>query len=563
MHDLLWPRELWHYWTEERFRAHCEGHKFITLAGGASTSKSYDSGKLATLFWLSGPHKRTVVVASTTLDSLTGRIWGYITNFMNTLDIPVQHRYYSSKPPRILFHPKDTIHGMFAVAAKRGDSEASIREWIGRHPKEALLVILDEGTDMPPAILGAVANLDTAPWFQLMCIGNSSSRFDLHGILSTPKVGWDKIDPKVDKKWETTQENGICMFFSCHDSPAIHETDPVRKAKLGHFLITAEEIEQKGKVLGFDSESFYRFVLGYWKDGSTDETVISDKFLGEFRVKQLAEWSGIYPLSMVAGLDPAFSVGGDNCVLRLAVLGHTVDGDIVLDYRKDRLLFYIEISRLSEDSAEIQIAKQVLKILEDFRIPLSAMAIDANGQGRALGEVIRLQAKSTEMPIKIYSTRGGSGVKNSFDVTIKTSMDLWGAFRDYIQTDQIRGLDDTTIAQLTTRMVNQNEKTGKMQLELKREYRIRMGAISPILAKSPDEADAAVLALQAAIMKYGFTPQQKKGTVRGVDGMIDQKLAEFKRIQLMQRAEKIEAQRGAPKATFTSGLTGFKPFLGR
>jgi len=185
----MWPDALWHKWTEDRFRAHCEGYKFISYAGGASTSKSFDAAKLALLFWLADPRGRSVVVASTTLESLTGRIWGYITSFISQSTLPVQYTYYSSKPPKILYERTDTIHGMFAVAAKRGDDETAIKDWIGRHPKNALLVILDEATDMPPAILGAVANLETAPWFQLMAIGNSNSKFDFHGAVSTPKEG--------------------------------------------------------------------------------------------------------------------------------------------------------------------------------------------------------------------------------------------------------------------------------------------------------------------------------------------------------------------------------------
>lgn len=49
-HDLFWPQELWHEWTERRFKAHCEWHNFISQAGGASKAKSYDWAKLAVLF---------------------------------------------------------------------------------------------------------------------------------------------------------------------------------------------------------------------------------------------------------------------------------------------------------------------------------------------------------------------------------------------------------------------------------------------------------------------------------------------------------------------------------
>ena len=132
-------------------------------------------------------------------------------------------------------------------------------------------------------------------------------------------------------------------------------------------------------------------MLGFWRDSSTDETVISKQFLDEFQVRDLAEWSGIAPLQIVAGLDPAFSQGGDQCVLRLAILGQDVKGQMLLDFRKEDLLFKIKISAVMDKAAETQIADQVIAILKRFNCSLGNLAVDANGQGRALAEVIRLE----------------------------------------------------------------------------------------------------------------------------------------------------------------------------
>lgn len=520
-HDYLWPNTLWHSWTERRFREHCSGWNFITYAGGAACSKSYDAAKIALLFWLANPKKRTVIVASTSLESLESRIWGYVTKLLGQIkqfDIP--YRYLSGKPPKILYDYsidplpqgkklKDSIHGMFAVAAKQGDDENVISSWIGRHPDEAILVVLDEATDMPPALTKSLPNLSQGvEFYQFMAIGNSNSMFDLHGALSTPKHGWKSIDPLVDCKWETTQDNGVCLFFSCYESPAIHEINPELRAKLGKFLITTDTIEAKKKLLGADSDSFWRFVLGFWRSSSTDETVISRQFIEEFDVFSAAEWGGVYPLHMVGGLDPAFSTGGDHCVLRLAILGVTYDGQVVLDYLKERLLFHIKITAASEDSADIQIANQVIKICSEFGCNLYDVAVDANGQGRALAEVIRLKAGAMRAPIKIYSTRTGNIQQKSFDVEVRTSHELWFNFRNFIQNRQIKGLDNTTIMQLTSRLVI--IKDGKQKLESKHDFKNRMGAIMPSLAHSPDEADAASLVLQAAMINYGFAPGQVK-----------------------------------------------------
>lgn len=515
MHDYLWPDTTWHYWTERRFKAHCEGWNYISYAGGASCSKSYDAAKIALLFWLGNPKHRAVVVASTTLDSLNTRIFGYLLKHLNSSVLKIPHNYLSSSPPKILISKTDKIHGIFAVSAKKGDDDNSIKDIIGRHPDEGIMLILDEGTDMPPALTKALPNLEQGvEIFQAMVIGNSSDKFDLHGALSTPKNGWDSIDYMRDNRWLTTQKNGICLYFNPYESPAIFEKDPKRKEKLSKFLITKEQIEDKKKVLGENTSAFFRFVLGFWNTKGSDDTVISQKFLEEFNVDIKTEWAGEYPIKIVAGLDPAFSAGGDSCILRLGKLGVDIGGNVVLDYEKEKLLFKIPLMPMVNKSAELQIADRVLEILGQYGVALRDLCIDANGAGRGLGEVIKLRANSVWSPIRIYSTRhtGGVSKSTSFDVHIKSPYDLWFDVKPYMQKRQIRGLDSITIAQLSSRKVI--FKAGKPTLETKVDYRNRMGAIMPSLARSPDEADASMLCLQAAILNHGFIPGQVKETVR-------------------------------------------------
>lgn len=563
-HDYLWPDTVWHSWTEDRFREHCKGHSYITYAGGASTTKSYDAAKIGLLFWWAYPRNRTVLIASTTLESLNSRIWGYVTALIKEMQVELPFKYFSGAPPKILNLPdknnkiKDTIHGMFAVAAKRGADSDSISSWIGRHPKEGILIILDEATDMPEALLTALPNLETVPTFQTVAVGNSLSKFDLHGAMSTPKDGWDSIDPMKHTIWETTQKKGICMFFSCYNSPAIYEKDPEIKRKLSKFLITKEKIEDKEKIYGKDSDSFWRFVLGFWRSSSTDGTVISREFISDFKVFEKAMWSGLNPLTVVAGLDPAFSTGGDSCVLRLAILGQDTEGGIVLDYRGDEFLFVIPIIAAKKDAAEIQIADQVLPILARFNCPLRHMCVDANGQGRALAEVIKLRSNQHIAPIKIYTTRAGNTQVNSFDVVIKTHHELWFAFRDFIQHRQIKGLDNKTVAQLTTRLVKLNKKSFKQELENKQEYKVRMGAVMPSLAHSPDEADAASLALQSAILNFGFTPGQRKDIIAS-ESFVLQKVQAFRQVHGLAPGAKVVRKNSPPTATFLGVLEDWKP----
>lgn len=483
------------------------------MASGGSTGKSYDAAKLNVLFWNSKPNGRANIIASTTLASLDGRIWGYVLKLMKTSRLQFQYKYMRSKPPSILYDTTDPLCGMFAIAAKRGDDDTAINTWIGRHPPDGMMVTLDEGTDMPVALLKALPNLEKGQLgqFHVMIIGNSNSKYDLHGSLSTPKNGWESINKEHDTRWETTQDNGICLYFNCYDSPAITDPDPEKRAKLGKFLITAEQIKQDIIKYGKDSIQFYRFTLGFWKDDSTESTVISRTFLRNFSHEQNTEWSPYTTLKALAGLDPAFSYGGDNCVLRLGILGLDTNGQIILDFRKTDLLFYIRTLANSTDSIELQICKQVIKILNEFRIPLRDLAIDCSGQGRAFAEVMRLQANVIDQPIKLYSTQSYrigrfENKKQTPDVQLISSYELWIAVRRFLESNNIRGMDPIAVNQLVTRLIT--EENGRVNLEKKEEYKKRMGAISPSLALSPDEMDAAALVLQVAIRNYGFYPGQ-------------------------------------------------------
>lgn len=523
-HDLIWPKEVasWHRWTERRFRAHCEGYGIIPWAGPAASAKSYDAAKIVDLWWMANPMGRMAIVMSTTLESLNSRIYGYCLDLLAAMEIDFPARAYNGSPPRIGYvyddGHMDYKHCIKALAAKRGDTSATIQNLIGRHPKEGLLVILDEGPDLPVALLEAIPNWEQTPFFQLICAGNSSSRFDLHGSLSTPEVGWENLDPMKTFEWPCVRNNSICLYFNPYDSPAISETDAGKKALLGRFLPTTDKIEAAKLDWGEDSEQFWRMGMGIWKSDKTESVVLSKAFIEEYKVSGGVEWAPNQDLALVGGLDIAFSSGGDQCILRLGVIGWDTYGERVLDFRGKELMFKIEIRPSVEKSAEQQISEQVLEILNHFNVRLSSVALDANGQGRAVGEVIRLNATINpkyhrlvtggEHMIKIYAVRRGNANATAFDVTIKNSYELWNDLRTYIQNNQIRGLDDVTVMQLTTRKVS--VKNGIMRLEEKTDYRNRMKHVMPALAHSPDEADSAALVLQAAVMKYGLSVGQRR-----------------------------------------------------
>lgn len=496
------------------------------------THNSHCCARIANIFWLSDPRHNACVIASVTLESLETRIWGYAAKFMNEAAIPVEASILRSKPPKIMPPGAvDKIHGMFAVAIRQGDPDTVLSTIIGRHPNKRLMIVLDEATDMNPAIVTAFPNLEKGvEFFQLWGIGNSNSMSDLHGSMATPKNGWDSVDPERDRVWSTTYDKGICIYHNPHDSPAITDPDPVKRAVLSKFLPTRESLEKDKLTRGENSESYWRFTMGFWIRKGVDKGIVSEQFLTEHQVYRFAEWTGFYPLIVVAGLDPAFEVGGTGCILRLAVLGHSTDhGRMCIDFRNEELLFRIEIDVTSRKSGELQLCEKVVAKLRQYNCPVSSLVIDATGAGRALGELLKIISGENEGPKKIVSNSRSLGMKqkkNDPEIIVATPSDMYFKFREFVQNYQVKGIDPVTLRQFSHRHVV--IKNGKAQLETKAEYKMRMMAIDPVLAHSPDEADAAVLALHSAILMHGFHPGQILSSPPGSNmAEISQKMREI------------------------------------
>lgn len=528
------------------------------FAAGAGAGKSLSAAKIALIFWLSNPTRHGVIVSSTTLDSLESRIWGYVVKLLGEVDpeLQIPARVVQGKPPKILYPgQKDKICGMFAAAVRTGTQEKTLSTIIGRHPPGGLLMILDEATDISPNALEASPNLDQGTeFFQMIAIGNSNDKSDLHGALATPKDGWQSIDPMQNFEWPTTHKHGYCFYFNPWDSPAIHEKDPIRKLALSKFLITEDKIIEKESEYGRDSRSFYRFVLGFWQDSGAEDTVVTEKFLKESRVGERPEWSGYYPLNILAGLDPAITPGQKGCVLRFAILGHDVNGNIMLDFRYDELMFYIDTKMTAAKSQELQLTEQIVELVARYKGSLNGFALDATGLGRTLGELIKLKAGSGQEPLRIISSRAFSASdREDMNIVSVPPVEQWMAFKSFIQSGQLRGLDYKTQMQLAKRKIVTDEKTKRQVLESKSDYRVRMAAINPKLAHSPNEADAAALILQLAVRRFGFRVGAKLPVPKQMSAW-DEKMTAFLQEKRQESAMRPPVRPASPVATFGQSL---------
>jgi hypothetical protein len=101
--------------------------------------------------------------------------------------------------------------------------------------------------------------------------------------------------------------------------------------------------------------------------------------------------------------------------------------------------------------------------------------------------------------------------------------------------------------------VIQNPKTLRQEIESKLDFKKRMAAIMPSLAHSPDEADACTLALQSAIINYGFHPGQTRDVPQVAPSVL-QEIAHWKSQVRAVQQEHMSPQRSIPVADFKGGM---------
>jgi len=234
---------------------------------------------------------------------------------------------------------------------------------------------------------------------------------------------------------------------------------------------------------------------------------------------------------------------------------------MILDFRGTDLIFEIRILASAGKSAELQIADQVIEICGTHGVTLGSLCVDASGQGRGLADVIHLRASDHRInrwmgvtgmvpPTKIYSTNIGNRNVKAFDVVVTNSYDMWFEGRRFIGSQQIFGLDPMAYGQLYSRQVITTAQ-GKKNLEKKEEYKKRMNAISSLFGRSPDEADAAMLCLQSAIMHHGFHLGQTMEIVRYTS---DDDKAYHQVMEKLKQKAVVESSRGVPRVSYSKGL---------
>jgi len=510
----IWPDSganktvVWHPWMEDMLDA-CLEHKYVALAGSASCGKSFFIAIWLITNWMADPYNNLSIATSTTIRDSKKRVWGAVQklypgvrrifgNIVKLVDSPT---------PAISVY-KDGVKldnaGVFLIPAEAKKSEETTGKMRGMKATISTFLGADELTELSPAVVTtALSNLVnvTHPLgkFHMVSAANPNTYYDPFAMVSKPVGGWGSINVD-DTRWET-EIGGVCLHFDALKNPnylARENTWPIQRW---------EEVESAVERLSGRPE-FWRDYRAFWCPETLESFVLSGAEIVANQGDKAPLW-GSTPLVRMAGFDPAFVSGGDRAVLRIIDIGLSADGV--------KTVAFTASIHLSEDPGDkttprnVQIARKLAAVIRKEGVISANLAVDATGGGTpfcdllatVLGrnDFLRVQfgGKATTRPVSpLDETPSDQRYANR--VT-----ELWFYFSDLLRAGQLRGVDDTLAKELTARKYDTKRDSGsRVIIESKQLMKSRVGY-------SPDEADAACIALEAARERGGLSSATGSG----------------------------------------------------
>lgn len=501
MMKLLWPWIVWHPWAETQVDCYLK-YRIIGQIGAASTGKSFMPAACVMADYYCHPHTTTVLVSSTTRESLEMRVWGEIKKLHKSAkrEYPWLPGYLIEGRQRIVTDPKneaaegrDFRNGLLGVACKRGQTFQGMEEYVGIKNKH-LRMIADELQFMPRQFVDSISNMNKNKDFKCVGSGNPKDTTDALGVLCEPAAhlgGWDGgIDqtPKT-KTWEIRFPQGICIQFPGSDSPNLD-------GRLGIPLITQESIDADIKFYGKDSIQYTMMDEGRMPRGQGNRRVITRQLCLKHGAMEEVHWLNNVR-TRIGCLDAAYrGVGGDRCVFHELQFGENSERKQILALINT---IVVPIRDSQSDPAEDQLALAVKDHCQRMGITPEHLAFDSTGRGSLMSAFARLWSPHV-VPVEFGGSPTERPVSNGIDMKCKDYYskfvtELWWSVRMVIESGQFRGLTEEVMAEGCARewtMVGSN----KIEVEPKEKTKLKTG-------RSPDMFDALATGVELA-RRLGF-----------------------------------------------------------
>lgn len=508
--DFVWmedePGLPWHAkWPDRTLKALCE-EKHVIISGPASGAKTATSALYAVQSWIADPVDTMVLVGSTTRTDARKRIWASVCDKYCRWEEIFAGKLVDSHG---IIKAKDgspetkalTECSSISLFAPENAADGAFNKLIGYKNKK-VIVIADELTGMPASLIKALSNLRKNPWLQFVGIGNADKRTDVHGLQAEPEDGWDSVN--VDShEWRNTQ-GGLTLHFDGLKTPNLYTT-PKDKYP---FLITCEQNEEDSKG-GTTSAHFYRMNRGMWSPGDTLETVMSEMEIVSNKASTKAVWHTTK--EKIIAFDPSFT-SGDRAMVDISFVGQGASepNEPIFDIMEHHRAVSIEEDASNKDvTADRQIAQQFVELLIEEQVEPHQVAIDATASGRTMASLVEeIWNKDGILRIDFAGkpTDRITNGKSARDAYYNYSSELWFSLKHFLRHKLIRGITPDLMEELTGRRPFTGaralaDRNTSLRVEAKADYKSRQG-------KSPDRADAFLMNLELARVRFGFKAEQ-------------------------------------------------------
>lgn len=518
-------------WTEQHFHDWCMCPKGIVTIGCASCGKSYDTGVLCVVDWVVDPYDTVVLLGSTTKEALKSRSWNFVQQC---------HAALKKNPAGMLVPGKITKAGYALINVSDDDSPESVGDKAGiqgralnedgnlqgAHAKYVRLVVDELATiKNHDSIKTAITNLRIGTLdFKFAALANPESWEDPSCQYIVPEGGVGTVN--VDTGFWTSTRGYWVRHHDGYKSPACRS--PEAKAKFP-FLMNEDSIRDNlaDCDMNEDAPQMWKMVRGFPMPRTVSAPVVLDKRIAEQQNVMSLPVNYSPPIAVAAGIDPAWTDGGDGAVYQ-RVLVREMNGRHILDFTGGTYKLAIKMS--DPVPVTMQLVNQVKSIMRDpgnYPVPLSTTAVDASanqgladdldiflGQGASHCVHVNNSSRASSNPIRAL----GTGIADTDDKKAELCKDryqdrgteAWCVLAEFCKAGQVRGLPEEALRglisrrfALITKKVNGSEVTSGVQFPLRLE---RKDDFKARFKKSPDETDACALAALAVKEVLGVLP---------------------------------------------------------
>lgn len=504
------PKGIYYFeWNPNAIRVmkHLKSKKILSLAGHKSSGKTDIISMIGVMmFWLD-PENTKVIVTSTTVSAAQQKVWGKIKLIWQHLC-----KFFGGEEnlPGKLMDSKNTIRyedkgvkhdlrGLTLVAGDKGSAKESADKIQGTKAP-VFVVVGDEFDTLEHSLVNTIfGNLSANAELYLLAAFNPTSYYSPGGVISKPVNGWHTVDEN-STEWETEIEpfgiRGYCLRYDGEKSPNV-----LIGYEKYRGLLTLENINQFGG-LGSKTPIYYSQIRGWWSATGNVDSIYSEVEIIKWRADgKVKTW--IDTPKMVAGLDPAFTHGGDRAVLTIGKVGLAQMDDTTVQKVFEIVKFYIldlDMTNTATSKSE-WVVKLTKKHLDEHGVDVRDLAFDGTGGGEPFGALIardlgngalnvNFSSKASDKPVSKSDPRPGN---KRFRNMVS---ELWYVGKEFIRSGQLKGLQPDIVTEMVARTYE--EIAGMVKVESKDDMKLRT-------KKSPDIADSAFLCLHMARMKHGLS----------------------------------------------------------